>query len=89
MLSTDQSVQLAFTSGRVPLKKALPVIFESARQRCYLATVTTLRQLRPGGLRSHRARLCRAAPTWVPGAFFPDRSDGRAGTFDHRVVASF
>jgi hypothetical protein len=62
---------------------------EVARQRRDLATGTTLRQLRSGGFRSHRARLCRPAPTWVSGASFPDRSDRRAGTFDRRVAASF
>jgi hypothetical protein len=48
-----------------------------------------LRQVHPGGFRSHRARLCRPAPTWVPGAFFPDRSDRRAGTFDRLATARF
>ncbi|MGI4744261.1 MAG: hypothetical protein ACRYG7_54625 [Janthinobacterium lividum] len=62
---------------------------EAARQRRYLATGTTLRQLHSGPFRSHRARLCRPAPTWVPGACFPDRSDRRAGTFDRLAVASF
>jgi hypothetical protein len=62
---------------------------EAARQRRDLATGTTLHQLRSGSFRSHRARLCRLAPTWVPGAFFPDRSDRRAGTFDRLAVANF
>jgi hypothetical protein len=62
---------------------------EAARQHRYLATGTTLRQLRSGSFRSHCARLCRPAPTWVPGAFFPDRSDRRAGTFDRLAVAIF
>jgi hypothetical protein len=62
---------------------------EAARQRRDLATDTTLHQLRSGSFRSHRTRLCRLAPTWIPGAFFPDRSDRRAGTFDRLAVASF
>ena len=55
---------------------------EAARERCHLATGTTLRQLRSGSFRSHRSRPRRPRPTWVPGAFFPDRADRRAGTFD-------
>jgi hypothetical protein len=62
---------------------------EAARQRRDLATTTTLRQLRSSGFRGHRAHLCRLAPTWVPGAFFPDRSDRRAGTFDRLATARF
>jgi hypothetical protein len=62
---------------------------EAARQRRYLATGTTLRRLHSDRFRSHRARLCRPAPTWVPGTCFPDRSDRRAGTFDRLAVASF
>nr|GEV84901.1 hypothetical protein [Tanacetum cinerariifolium] len=45
---------------------------EAARQRRDLATGTTLHQLRSTSFRSHRARLRQAAPTWVPGTFFPD-----------------
>jgi hypothetical protein len=62
---------------------------EAARQRRNLATSTTLRQLGSTHFRSHRARLRQAAPNWVPGACFPDRSDRRAGTFDRLAVASF
>jgi hypothetical protein len=62
---------------------------EAARQRRDLATGTTLHQLRSTSFRSHRARLRQAAPTWVPGTFFPDRSDRRAGTFDRLAVARF
>ena len=62
---------------------------EAARQHRDLATSATLRQLRSGGFRSHRARLRQAALSWVPGTFFPDRSDRRAGTFDRLAVASF
>jgi len=62
---------------------------EAACQRRDLATDATVRQLRSGGFRGHRARLCLPAPTWVPGAFFPDRSDRRAGTFDRLAAARF
>ena len=62
---------------------------EAACQRRDLATRTTLCQLRSGGFRGHRARLCRPTPTWIPGAYFPDRSDRRAGTFDRLAVARF
>ena len=62
---------------------------EAARQRRDLATGATLRQLGSTSFRSHRARLCRPAPTWVPGACFPDRADRRAGTFDRRAGARF
>ena len=62
---------------------------EAAHQRRDLATGATLRHLRSGGFRSHRARLCQAAPSWVPGTCFPDRSDRRAGTFDRLAVARF
>lgn len=46
----------------------------------------TLGHLRLVSFRSH---LCRPAPTWIPGAFFLDRSDRRAGTFDRLAVARF
>jgi hypothetical protein len=62
---------------------------EAARQRRDLAMGATLRQLGSTSFRSHRARLPQAAPSWVPGTFFPDRSDRRAGTFDRLAVASF
>jgi hypothetical protein len=62
---------------------------EAARQRRDLATSATLRQLRSSGFRGHRACLCRPTSTWVPSAFFPNRSDRRAGTFDRLAVASF
>ncbi|MGI4735329.1 MAG: hypothetical protein ACRYG7_09140 [Janthinobacterium lividum] len=62
---------------------------EAARHRRDLATGTTLRQLPSGSFRGHRCHLCRPVPTWVPGAFFPDRSDHRAGTFDRLAVARF
>ena len=62
---------------------------EAARQRRDLAMGTTLRQLGSTSFRSNRSRLPKAAPSWVPGTFFPDRSDRRAGTFDRLAVASF
>lgn len=62
---------------------------KAARQRRDLATGTTLHQLRSTRFRSHRSRLCQAAPTWVPGTFFPDRSDRRAGASDRIAVARF
>jgi len=62
---------------------------EAAHQRRDLATDSTLRQLHSGSFRSHRARLCQPAQTWVPGAFFPDRSDRRAGTFDRLAIGRF
>jgi len=62
---------------------------EAARQRRYLATGATLRQWRSGSFRGHHACLSRPASTWVPGAFFPDRSDRQAGTFDRRAGARF
>jgi hypothetical protein len=62
---------------------------EAARQRRDLATGAMLRQLGSTSFRSHRSRLRQAAPSWVPGTLFPDRSDRRAGTFDRLAVASF
>ena len=62
---------------------------EAAHQRRDLALCTTLRQLGSTSFRSHRSRLCQAAPSWVPGACFPDRSDRRAGTFDRVAVTRF
>ncbi|NML67998.1 hypothetical protein HHL22_22590 [Hymenobacter sp. RP-2-7] len=62
---------------------------EAARQRRDLATGTTLRQLGSISFRSHRSRLRQAAPSWVPGACFPDRADRRAGTFDRLAAARF
>lgn len=59
---------------------------EAARQRRDLATGATLRQL---GSTSFRSRPCQSAPSWVPGAFFPDRADHRAGTLDRLAVARF
>lgn len=62
---------------------------EAARQRCYFATRATLRQLRSSSFRGHRSRPHRPTPSWVPGAFFPDRADRWAGTFDRLAAARF
>ena len=62
---------------------------EAARHCCDLATRATLRQLSSTNLRGHRARLPQPAPSWVPGACFPDRSDHRAGTLDRQAAVRF
>ncbi len=62
---------------------------EAARQRRDLATCASLRQLGSDSFRGHRSRPRQAVPSWVPGTFFPDRSDRRAGMFDRLAVASF
>lgn len=62
---------------------------EAARQRRDLATSATLRQLHSASFRGHCSRPRRPAPNWVPGAFFPDRADRRAGTFDRLAAARF
>jgi hypothetical protein len=62
---------------------------ETARQHCYLATSATLRRLCSSGFRGPRSRPRRPKPTWVPGAFFPDRADRWAGTFDRLGAARF
>jgi hypothetical protein len=62
---------------------------EAARQRRDLATGDKLRQLRSTSFRGPRSRPRRPAPTWVPGAFFTDRADRQAGTFDRRAAARF
>lgn len=62
---------------------------EAARQRRELAMSATLRQLGSTSFRGHRSRSRRPAPAWVPGAFFPDRADRKAGTFDRLAVARF
>ena len=62
---------------------------EAAHQRRNLATRDTLYQLRSTCFRGHRSRLCQPTPTWVPGAFFPDRADRWAGTFDRLAAARF
>jgi hypothetical protein len=62
---------------------------EAARQHCYLATGTTLRQLRSSCFRSQRARPRQSTPIWVPGACFPDRADRGAATFDRQAAARF
>lgn len=62
---------------------------EAARQRRHLALCNTLRQLRPSGFRGHRPHKRKPRPTWAPGAFFPDRADRWAGTFDRRAASCF
>ncbi len=62
---------------------------EAARQHRDLATRATLRQLRSASFRGHRSRPRRPTPTWSPGAFFPDRADRLAGTFDRLATARF
>lgn len=57
--------------------------------RRHRATCDTLRHLPSRSFRDHRSRKCKAKPTWVPGAFFPDRADRWAGTFDRLAAASF
>jgi hypothetical protein len=48
---------------------------EAARQRRDLTTRATLRQLRSASFRGHRSCPRRPTPTWLPGAFLPDRAD--------------
>jgi hypothetical protein len=62
---------------------------EAARQHRDLATRATLRQLRSTSFRGHRSRPRRPTPAWVPGAFFPNGADRRAGTFDRLAAARF
>lgn len=62
---------------------------EAAHQRRDRATGATLRQLGSTSFRGHCSRPRRPALTWVPGAFFPDQADHRAGTFDRRAAARF
>jgi hypothetical protein len=62
---------------------------EAARQHRYLATGVTLRRLCSLSFRGHCSRPRRPKPTWVPGAFFPDRSDRWAGAFDRLAAACF
>lgn len=62
---------------------------EAARQRRYFATRATLRRLRSSSFRGHCSRPRRPTPSWVPGAFFPDRADRWAGTFDRLAAARF
>jgi hypothetical protein len=62
---------------------------EAARQRRDLTTRATLRQLRSASFRGYRSRPRRTTPAWVPGTFFPDGADRRAGTFDRLAAARF
>jgi hypothetical protein len=62
---------------------------EAARQRRHLVICNTLHRLRLDSFRGHRSHKRKPRPTWVPGAFFPDRADRWAGTFDRRAAARF
>jgi hypothetical protein len=62
---------------------------EAARQRRYFALGATLGRLRLISFRGHRSHPRRPMPTWIPSAFFPDRADRRAGTFDCLAAARF
>jgi hypothetical protein len=62
---------------------------EAARQRRNLVTGATLRRVHSASFRSHRSRPRQPTPSWVPGAFFPDRADRWAGTFDRLAAARF
>jgi hypothetical protein len=62
---------------------------EAARQRRDLTTRATLRQLRSASFRGHRSCPRRPTPTWLPGAFLPDRADRLAVTFDRLAAARF
>jgi hypothetical protein len=53
---------------------------EAAHKLRYLATSATLRRFRSSRFLGHRSRPRRPKPTWVPGVFFPDRSDRWAAT---------
>lgn len=62
---------------------------EAARQRRHFTISATLRQLGSGSFRGHRSRPSQAVPSWVAGAFLPDRADRWAGTFDRLAAARF
>jgi len=62
---------------------------EAARQYRDLAIGTTLRQLRSASFRGYRSRLSQPTPSWASSAFFPDRADRRAVTFDRLAAARF
>jgi len=61
----------------------------AAGQRRHRAMCDTLRRLPSRSFRGHCSRKCKAKPTWVPGAFLPDRADRRAGTFDRLAAGQF
>lgn len=61
----------------------------AAHQRSQDALRITLRHLRPASFRGHRPRQRQPAPTWVPGAPLPDRTDRRTGTFDRLAAVRF
>lgn len=62
---------------------------EAARQRRHLAMGDTVRRSRATSFRGHRCRPRRPRPSWVPGAFFPDRADRWVGTLDRLAAARF
>lgn len=62
---------------------------EAARQRRHLAMGDTLCQLHSTSFRGYRSSLRRTTPSWVPGAFFPDQANRRAGTFDRLAATQF
>ncbi|MGI4883921.1 MAG: hypothetical protein ACRYFR_03060 [Janthinobacterium lividum] len=62
---------------------------EGARQRRNLATRAMSRRLGSTSFRGSSFRPRRPAPRWVPGTFFPDRADRRAGTFDRVAAVCF
>ena len=62
---------------------------EAACQRRHLTIGTTLCRLRSSGFRGHRSRPRRPRPSWVPGAFFPDRADRWVGPLDRLAAARF
>jgi hypothetical protein len=61
----------------------------AAHQRGQVTLHATLCRLCPGSFRGYRPRQPQPAPTWVPGAPLPHRSDHRAGTFDRLAAARF
>ena len=85
---SDDIVRLARWGANVLAEIARREV-EAARQRRDLTTRATLRQLRSASFRGHRSRPRRPTPTWVPGTFFPNGADRRAGTFDRLAAARF
>jgi hypothetical protein len=61
----------------------------AAHQRGQATLQATLQRLCLDSFRGHRPHQFPPTPTWVPGAFLPDRADCRAGTFDRRAAACF
>ncbi|MDJ0367698.1 hypothetical protein QMK33_21340 [Hymenobacter sp. H14-R3] len=62
---------------------------DAARQRCHRAIHKVLRHLCAVPFRGPRLHSPRPHPSWVLGAFFPDRADRWAGTFDRLAAARF